>query len=64
MCNMYVKFVIFHFLHLFHYYQLFHVSSFENSLDPDQLASEKPADQDSNCFHCIQKHANNWTPVS
>ena len=23
---------------------------FENSIDPDQLASEKPADQDQRCF--------------
>ena len=26
------------------------VSYFEYSLDPDQLASEKPADQDPHCF--------------
>ena len=24
--------------------------AFENSVDPDQLASEKPADQDPHCF--------------
>ena len=27
------------------------ISYFENSVDPDQLASEKPADQDRHCFH-------------
>ena len=27
-------------------------SSLENSVDPDQLASEKPADQDPRCFPC------------
>ena len=26
------------------------VSRFENSVDPDQLTSEKPADQDPHCF--------------
>ena len=26
------------------------LSGFENSVDPDQLASEKPADQDPHCF--------------
>ena len=26
------------------------MSCFENSVDPDQLASEKPADQDLHCF--------------
>ena len=26
------------------------ISCFENSVDPDQLASEKPADQDQHCF--------------
>ena len=26
------------------------ISCFENSEDPDQLASEKPADQDPHCF--------------
>ena len=36
----------------------------KNSVDPDQLASEKPADLDPNCFHCIHKHANKWTPGS
>ena len=31
------------------------MSSFENSVDPDQLASEKPADLDPHCFYsaCI-----------
>ena len=27
-----------------------HISCSENSVDPDQLASEKPADQDPHCF--------------
>ena len=26
------------------------ISCFENNVDPDQLASEKPADQDLHCF--------------
>ena len=26
------------------------ISHFENIVDPDQLASEKPADQDPHCF--------------
>ena len=26
------------------------ISRFDNSLDPDQLASPKPADQDLSCF--------------
>ena len=26
------------------------ISNFENSVDPDQLASEKPADLDLHCF--------------
>ena len=26
------------------------VNSIENSVDPDQLASKKPADQDPHCF--------------
>ena len=26
------------------------ISCFENSVDPDQLASQKPADQDPHCF--------------
>ena len=27
------------------------ISCFENCVDPDQLASQKPADQDLHCFH-------------
>ena len=26
------------------------INSIENSVDPDQLASKKPADQDPHCF--------------
>ena len=26
------------------------ISCFDNNVDPDQLASEKPADQDLHCF--------------
>ena len=29
---------------------------FENSVDPDQLASEKPADQDPHSFHSACKY--------
>ena len=28
----------------------FHISRVENSVDPDQLASQKPADLDLHCF--------------
>ena len=31
------------------------ISNFENSVDPDQLASEKPADQDPHCFPCSHR---------
>ena len=35
---------------------------FENIVDPNQLASLKPADQDPHCFPlCLSIHANNWT---
>ena len=27
------------------------ICCFENKIDPDQLASVKPADQDQHCFH-------------
>ena len=38
-----------------------HVSHFENSVCPDQVASEKPADQDPDCFPLYMKiHASNW----
>ena len=32
------------------YHAKLDISFFENSVDPDQLASEKPVDQDLNCF--------------
>ena len=39
-------------------------SYFENSLDPDQLASEKSANQHLHCFpFCFQIHANEWNHV-
>ena len=35
------------------------ISCFENSVDLDQLALEKPADQYTYCYlFCIQVHAN------
>ena len=37
-------------------------SCFKNNVDPDQLASEKPADQDPHCFSIcwsIHVYANN-----
>ena len=41
------------------------ISGFENSVDLDQLASEKPADQDLHCFPlCLEIHANNLNPMS
>ena len=41
------------------------IFSFKNSVDPDQQASEKPADQDPHCFpFCLQIHANNWNFAS
>ena len=37
------------------------ISRFENSVDPFQLASEKPADQNLHCFPlCLQIHACQW----
>ena len=34
-----------------------YLSCFKNSVDPDQLASEKPADQDLHCFfHSAYKY--------
>ena len=37
------------------------ISCFENSVDPDQLASEKQADEDLHCFpHCWQICVNKW----
>ena len=42
-----------------------YISRFENSADPDQLASEKPADQDAYCFPlCLLLHAYNRNPIS
>ena len=38
------------------------IPCFENSVDPDQLASQKPADQDSHCFPLYLIHANNRNP--
>ena len=32
------------------------ISHFVNSVDPEQLASEKPADQDLHCFHSACKY--------
>ena len=31
------------------------ISQLENTVDPDQLASEKPADQDQQCFNSTSK---------
>ena len=40
------------------------ISHFENSVDPDQLASEKPADQDPHCLPlCLPIYSNNWNPA-
>ena len=37
----------------------------ENSVDPDQLASEMPADQDPRCLPlCLKIHTSIWNPVS
>ena len=33
--------------------QNLNISCFDNSVDPDQLASEKPADQDLYFFLCL-----------
>ena len=41
------------------------IAHFENSVDPDQLASEKPADLNPHCLPlCLPIYANNWNPVS
>ena len=32
------------------------ISCFENNVDQDKLASDKPADQNLNCFHSTCKH--------
>ena len=35
------------------------------TVDPDQLASEKPADQDLQCFPiCLFIYTNHWNPQS
>ena len=35
------------------------IFNFENSVDPDQLASEKPADRDLHCIPCSHRiHCN------
>ena len=40
-------------------------SCFENTVDPGQPASEKPADQDSHCFPlCLQVYAHDRNPES
>ena len=42
------------------------ISCYENSVDPDQLASEKPADQDLHFFHSACKFVLviNWGSAS
>ena len=41
-----------------------YISYFENHVDPDQLASQKPADQDPHSFPSACKvYANNWNPA-
>ena len=38
---------------------------YENSVDPDQLASEKPADQDPHWSQlCLDIHGDRWNPAS
>ena len=37
------------------------ISCLKNSVDQDQLASQKPADQDPDCFISL---VNNWNPES
>ena len=39
-----------------------YISQFENSVDPDQLASVKPADQEPRCFPSVAglMHDKNW----
>ena len=37
----------------------------ENSIDPDQLASQKPADLGLRCFQlCLKIHTSVWNPES
>ena len=41
------------------------IYSFVNIVDPDQLASEKPADQDPQCFLTyVLRFAYNWNIAS
>ena len=42
------------------------IFNFESSVDQDQLASKKPADQDPHCFPlCLLIHLDyNWSPTS
>ena len=43
----------------------FDTSCCENSVDSDQLASEKPADHDLHCFSVtLWIYAFNWNPAS
>ena len=35
-----------------------YISRFKNNVEPDQLASEKPADQILHCFHSACKNMN------
>ena len=35
-----------------------YISRFENNVEPDQLAFEKPADQVLHCFHSACKNMN------
>ena len=49
--------------HVWLRFNLFHAKLFLNSVDLDQLASKKPADQDPHCFHSVVC-AINWNPAS
>ena len=46
------------------------ISHFENRVDPDQLASQKPAELEPHCFHYILINIYmyflilNWNPLS
>ena len=31
-----------------------YISCFENIIDPDQMALEKPSDQDPHIYHCLK----------
>ena len=43
-------------LYTYHFQKF--IPSFENSVDPDQLASKKPADQDPHCFYINAMYLN------